>query len=304
MPDRASHLPRIMKISTQILTVAAFAAFFLSVKTSEGATTNVVVGPASTLVFVPNFVQISQGDSVVWQWVINGQHTTTSGTNGVHVDDNGVPCGLWDSGRLGTTGNTFTNTFTSAGIFYYYCSLHVPEGMTGQVVVASSLAPPTILITNPVPGTVFSAPANVTVQAAVNNGSSGVTNVQFLVNSVVLTNETATPFSAIAANLAAGNYTFTAIALDNNDLSATDSITVSVVTPVPMILSNPLESGAGFQFSYPANIGLDYIVQRSADFATWVTLETNTAVSNPTLFLDANATNGFNFYRIGRLPNP
>jgi plastocyanin len=305
MPGRSSHLTRSMRITSKILTVAAFAAFFISLQMSEGATTNVIVGPASTLVFSPNNVQISQGDSVVWVWVIDGLHTTTSGTNEVNSDDNGVPCGLWDSGRLSTTGNTFTNTFTSAGTFYYYCTFHVSKGMTGEVVVASStLLSPMVRITNPLPGMVFTAPANVTIQAAVTNGSGSVTNVQFLVNSAVLGNVTTAPFSTVAGNLAAGNYTLSAIALDNNNLSATNSVAISVVTPATIILASPLDSGTDFQFSYPANIGLDYIVQRSTDFTTWVTLQTNTAASNPALFLDVNATNGRNFYRVGRLPNP
>jgi plastocyanin len=293
-----------MRITIKKLTVAAIAAFFISIQLAVGATTNVMVGAGGALRFSPTNVLISTGDTVIWQWVNTIPHSTTSGTNGVPGDDNGVPSGMWDSTVVSSMGHTFTNTFTSSGTFPFFCRLHFGAGMTGEVVVAGADVPPGIGISNLLSGAVFAAPANITIQAAVTNGSGDVTNVQFLVNSVLLANATTAPFSAVASDLAAGNYTLTAVALDNNDLSATNSVAVTVVTPVTLVLANPLESGAGFQFNYPANIGLDYVVQRSTNFATWVTLETNTAVSNPALFLDANATNGFNFYRVGRLPNP
>lgn len=293
-----------MKTSLKTLTVAAIAAFFISSQAGFGATTNVTVGFGGALRFSPTNVVISTGDSVIWNWISTTPHSTTSGTNGVAGDDNGVPCGLWDTGLISTPGHAFTNTFTSSGIFSYYCSLHHSEGMTGQVIVASAFLPPTVAITNPLSGAVFAAPAAVNIQAAVVSGSSAVTNVQFLVNSVVLANATTAPFSARTGNLSAGNYTLTAIALDNNDLSATNSVAISVVTPVPVSLSNFLRSGSDFQFGYQDNVGLKYVVQRSTNLMTWVSLSTNTATVNPTVFVDVHATDGLDFYRIGLMPNP
>jgi plastocyanin len=267
--------------------------------------TNVIIGFNGGLVFSPTNVFISPGDSVIWTWANTTPHSTTSGTNGTTGDDNGVPSGLWDSTVVSGAGHTFTNTFTASGVFSYYCTLHHGEGMTGQVIVASStLLPPTINITNPLPGVVFAAPANVNIQTAVVNGSGAVTNVQFLVNSVALANVAAAPFSAVAGNLAAGSYTLTAIALDNNDLSATNSVAISVVTPVTVSLSNFLRSSSDFQFSYADNIGLDYVVLRSTNLVNWVPVNTNMASVNPTVFVDVNATNGLNFYRVGLMPNP
>ncbi|HEY1788000.1 MAG TPA: plastocyanin/azurin family copper-binding protein [Verrucomicrobiae bacterium] len=275
------------------------------VASSSGITTNVIVGFNGTLSFSPTNVLISPGDTVIWQWANTTPHSTTSGTNGVPGDDNGVPSGLWDSTVVSGLGHMFTNTFSVAGVFSYYCTLHHGEGMTGQVIVASSVVvPPTVSITNPHSGAVFAAPAFVNIQATVVNGSSAVTNVEFLVNSAALTNETAAPFSIVAGNLPAGSYTLTAIALDNNDLAATNSVAISVVTPVTVLLSNFLKSGSGFQFSYPANVGLNYVVQRSTNLVTWVPLVTNPASVNPSVFVDSNATNGLDFYRVGQLPNP
>jgi hypothetical protein len=173
--------------------------------------------------------------------------------------------------------------------------------------LAVSNNPPAVTITNPVSGAVFAAPANVTIQATVTNGSGTVTNVQFLVGSTVLTNVTANPFSGATNNLAAGSYNLSAIAFDNLGVKNTNTVSISVVTPVQTTLSGAaVSSSTNFQFSYSADVGLSYIVQRSTDLASasWITLVTNVAASNPVVFLDIYATNNPNFYRVGRLPNP
>lgn len=294
-------------VKTLLKTATAMAAALLFcaaiVQKTAAATTTVLVGSGGD-VFSPPSVSISVNDSVIWNWQ-GIFHSTTSGTNGAPGDDNGVPCGLWDSSVITSTPHFFTNTFTSAGVFSYYCSEHYFLDMTGQVVVAGSAALPSLAITNPINGSVFAAPANVSIQAGVTNGSGGVTNVQFLVNGTLLTSENSGPYSAIANNLAAGNYTLTAIARDNGGLSATNSVGISVVTPAPVLLTNGSRlSAADFQFAYSADTGLSYVVQRSADLITWIPLVTNKAASNPVIFDDANATNGLDFYRVGRLPNP
>lgn len=166
--------------------------------------------------------------------------------------------------------------------------------------------PPSLAITNPPPGAVFAAPANVAIQAAATNGSGTVTNVQFLVGSAVLTNETAAPFAATAANLAAGSYPLSAIATDNNGMSATSSVSVSVVNPVPINLTSPMRlSSSNFQFNYSANVGLQYVVQRSANLlaTNWLGVATNTAAASSMSFTDTTATASPEFYRVARLPN-
>jgi len=257
------------------------------------ATANVLVGSGG-LVFTPATTNIAVNDRVIWAWAgIN--HSTTSDTNG-----------LWDS-AVHNAPFSFTNTFTSAGTFPYHCTIHVNFGMKGTIIVAAANLPPTVTITNPASGMVFVAPANVTIQAAAADSDGTVTNVQFLVGASVVTNKATAPFSTVTNNLTAGSYTLSVIASDNSGAKATNAVTISVVTPVSVLLSAPQPvPPAKFRFSYTANTGLSYIVQRSTNLASpnWTTLVTNLAGSGSINFTDQNATFNPGFYRVGRLPNP
>jgi len=282
---------------------------FVCAFSSLAATAMVLVG-SNGFVFTPATTNIAVNDQVVWIWggPANRSHSTTSGTVVItSTSTNDMPDGLWDSGVVAGA-HSFTNTFGSAGSFPYYCQVHFSIGMTGAVIVAASL-PPAVAITNPASGTVFSEPANVTIQATATDPNSGgsVTNVQFLAGSTVLTNETVAPFAVTANNLAAGSYTFSAVASDNAGLSATNAVTVGVVTPVPLTLGVPAQlSPTSFQFNYSANLGLSYVVQQSTNLASpgWNAIFTNTAASNPVTFVDSNAIANPGFYRVVRLPNP
>jgi plastocyanin len=243
--------------------------------------------------FSPKAVNINTGDSVTWMGLPAGGHTTTSST------------GLWNS-----SANNFVFTFTTVGTFNYFCIPHQSLGMVGSVTVNAAAppnVPPTVSITSPISGTVFGAPANVTIQASAADSDGSVTNVEFLVGSTVLANKAAAPFSAIANTLPAGSYTLSAIASDNLGAKATNFVVVSVINPSPLSISAPAVSSTqnNFQFSYASDIGLTYVVQVSTDLASgWTPIATNKATVNPTIFTTPSTNSGGSFYRVGRLPNP
>ena len=263
---------------------------FMCSLTSPAAVTNVSV---VSFTYNPVAVTINANDSVQWVW--NGpSHSSTSDT------------AIWDSG-LHSTPFSFSFQFTGAGNFPYHCSNPLHTTMKGSVTVrAVANVPPTVTVTNPPDGAILSAPATITLAASASDSAGGsVTNVQFFQESSSLTNVTSSPYSVAVNGLGAGDHTFSAVATDNGGLTATNGITVRVVTPVTIVLSAMQRpSPTSFQFSYSANVGLQYVVQRSGDLMSFTPINTNTAASNPVTFLDNGAAGAANFYRVGRLPNP
>jgi hypothetical protein len=253
---------------------------------SFGAVANINI---VNFAFSPNSVNINVNDSVTWTWV-GSPHSATSDT------------ALWDSGISGA-GHTFSRTFTSAGSFPFHCTVH--PFMTGSITVLSVNVPPAVAFANPPDGSVFAAPASFILAATASDSDGSVTNVEFRQGANLLANITASPYSVSVSNLAAGTYTFSAVAADISGSKATNALTISVVTPAPITLSAPQRlSPTSFQFSYTATVGLRYIIQRSSDLTLWTDLKTNTAAANSIIFQDTAATSNPAFYRVGLLHNP
>ena len=207
-----------------------------------------------------------------------------------------------------TTPFTLTANNLAAGT-YALKAAATAAGISATSAVVNIIvdAPPVVTITNPLNNTTLSAPANLNIQASASDSDGSVTNVQFLVGTGILTNKTSAPFAGITNNLAAGTYTLSAIAADNNGIRTTNAVSVTVVNPVTVSLGGPVKSsGTNFQFSFAANVGLTYVIERATDLAlaNWIRVATNIAASNPVVFLDSHATNIPAFYRVGRLPNP
>ena len=166
--------------------------------------------------------------------------------------------------------------------------------------------PPTISITSPASGSIFAAPASeqIVANAAVSSGT--VTNVQFFTNNVACGTIVTPPFT-LTPTLAAGNYALTAAATAAGISTTSSVVNISVVTPVAVTLTDEkVASSAHFQFSYSANVGLSYVIDRATNLVAgpWVPIATNVAAGNPTNFVDISATSSPAYYRVGRLPNP
>jgi plastocyanin len=260
---------------------------------SHAATTNVAFGGGFTqLTFRPSIITIHVGDTVIW--------TNAGGTHSVTGNSAAEPlCG----GTLGIPG--CTNTFNTPGQYAYHCSLHVSSGMTGLVNVVSSAIPPSAGISNPTNGSIFASPASIKISATVTNGSSPVTNVDFLLDGNTIGSQASSPFELTASNLAAGNYNLTVRASDNAGLSSISApVNISVVDPVT--ISNFLVhvDGNQFLFNHTANPGLSYVVENSSNLVEWTPVATNTATTNQVQVTNSFQVGGLRFYRVGRLPNP
>ena len=252
-----------------------------------------ITNPVSGAVFVaPANVDIASSATVSGGTVTNVQFFT----NGVSAGSVLTAPFTLTAGNLAAGAYALTAMATAAGI-----------SATSSVVNITVDAPPNVTITNPLNNATLSAPANVTIRASASDTDGSVTNVQFIVGTNILTNVNNAPFSGTTNNLGAGSYMLSAIASDNNGVKNTNVISITVVTPMAVSLAGPTPSSStNFQFTFSANVGLSYVIQRSTSLAAadWIPLVTNTAASNPVVFVDVHATNSPNFYRVGRLPNP
>jgi plastocyanin len=261
----------------------------------SAAVTNVSV---VNFAFTPSAVTINVNDQVLWTWNSGlTSHSTTS---------IGTAAGLWNSG-LHPSPFSFTNTFPTAGSFPYWCSLHTTI-QQGSVTVQAANVPPTVSLSAPTNGATFAAPWTGTIQAAASDPDGSVTKVEFFAGATSLgavNNPGPTP-SITVTNLAAGNYTLTAVATDNGGAMTTSSgVSVHVVQPAQILLSTPRHlSGTSFQFSYSATPGLSYIIHRSGQLPIFAPVATNTATLSTETFQDNNATGVLNFYQVRLAPNP
>ena len=265
---------------------------------SHGAVANVTVNNTPTG-FVPATTTINPGDSIIWTW--------PSGSNAHNVTStSSTP--EWTASATLNGPATFTNLFSASthGTFPYKCTVH---GFTGQVIVVTNLTPPTVSITNPVTGLVLAEPANVTIRATASDSNVGgsVTNVQFRVDNNVLANVKVAPFLATTNGMGAGAHTLAAVASNEGGLTATNSVSISVVNPVPLVVGSVVRlSASSFQLSYAANVGLTYVVQKSPVLtaANWINIATNIAASSSVVFTDTSAISAPSFYRVARMANP
>lgn len=278
------------KIKILGFVVTAWSLSWGLINSSEAAVANVSV---VNFRFVPATTNINPNDSVLWTWPSGStDHNVTSTSTSP----------AWPASATLSGPATFSNTFTTSGTYPYICTIH---GFTGAIVVLTNLTP-VVTISSPAAGAVFAAPANVTVQANAQETNGAIASVQFQVDSSVLTNETAGPFAATTSALAAGSHSLTAIATDGAGAKATNSVSISVIAPSPLALGAVARSGTEFHFTYSANAGLSYVVQRSTNLTlgNWQTMATNTAGGSSINFTDVNASAGPGFYRVSRLPNP
>jgi hypothetical protein len=90
--------------------------------------------------------------------------------------------------------------------------------------------PPTVSLTGPANGSVFTVPANVTVSANASDSDGTVSKVDFYQGTTLIGTDTTSPYSIAWNSVAAGSYSLTARATDNAGAVTTSSAVSITVT--------------------------------------------------------------------------
>jgi len=113
---------------------------------------------------------------------------------------------------------------------------------------------PTVSLTAPANGTLYSAPASITLSANAADSDGTVAKVDFFDGGTLVGTATAAPYSATLSNAAAGVHSLTARATDNlGAISTSAAVTVTVDAPPTVSLSAPANNAV---YPEPATVTL------------------------------------------------
>ena len=106
--------------------------------------------------------------------------------------------------------------------------------------------PPAVAITNPTDGLGVVAPATVTVTASASDADGSIASVAFFANGAPIGTDTTSPYGVTWSGVAAGSYTLTAVATDNQGATTTSSpvhVTVAASNVPPSVaIASPVEA--------------------------------------------------------------
>ena len=123
----------VLSIVLAFLTSPMLTANSLPVENQTATSGNEVIispgssSPTNAKFFDPVILNVPVGATVTWKNLDSTLHTVTSGSA-----ESGKPGTIFDSSYL-IGGKTFQHTFSTAGTFDYFCTLH--PYMKGQVIV-------------------------------------------------------------------------------------------------------------------------------------------------------------------------
>lgn len=204
---------------------------------------------------------VSQPSGIVISSPVTGDKFTAPTSVTINATANGI------SGLIAKVDFYFGSTLVGSDYTspYSYTVANVPVGSytvtvkasdnTGNSITSNPVTisvvtsqSPVVSITSPVSGTIFPAPASVTINASAILEGGTITKVDFYNGSTLLTSDYASPYSFSVTGVSTGSYTVTAKATDNRGVSTTSAPVIIIVganKPPVVSITSPV-SGAIF----------------------------------------------------------
>jgi len=191
----------------------------------------------------PGWIRLTrEGNVFSAYYSTNGTNWTLAGTDTFNLGST-VLVGLAVASH--TTSTRTTATFTNV-------TVRTPTAGTNQ--------PPSVTLTAPAAGASYTAPATVAMSASASDADGNINRVEFYRGSTLVASDTTSPYSATWSNAAAGSYSLTAVAYDNDGASTTSpavNVTVGTGTTNQAPAVSFVSPSAGQTFVAPAEIYIE-----------------------------------------------
>jgi sulfur relay (sulfurtransferase) complex TusBCD TusD component (DsrE family) len=166
-----------------------------------------------------------------------------------------------NASNVGNATNATISSLISGKIYYIAATACNTSGLESdystEIVYTNPVATaPTIVLSSPVSGASYTAPASISLAATVTANGHTITKVQFYNGAALLAEDASAPYSFVWTNVSAGSYSLTARTVyDSGSTVASSSANVTVTTgSLPSIaLSSPAN---GATYTAPATIPL------------------------------------------------
>jgi hypothetical protein len=104
---------------------------------------------------------------------------------------------------------------------------------------------PSATLTSPSSGASFVAPATVSLAATASDPNGTVARVDFFQGNTLIGSSSTAPYTATWSNVAAGSYTLTAKAIDNQGATGTSApVSITVASATSLVITSPLDGAA------------------------------------------------------------
>lgn len=201
----------------------------LQFRLRAGGTTTTLIAATGTLPVGTWYHAAATYDGTIMRLYLNGTEVGTVAKSGSIARGRNVAVHL---GRSPEGSNYLRGAIDDVRVYNSALTASEIAALAGMARGTPTNQPPSVSLTAPASGAVFTAPASITLSATASDVDGTIARVDFYTGTTLLGSDASSPYSYSWANVAAGSYSLTAVARDNGGattVSSTRDITVTTL---------------------------------------------------------------------------